>query len=98
LKTKLLELEVHRLMQSSEFDIEVIDQARALPNAEPDYPELKVFAYVGFGLSVLLAFGIPFVREYINDSFDMPRDVEKALALPVLGTIPVYSRRKGVAR
>lgn len=98
LKTKLLELEVQRLTRSGQFNIEVVDEARVLPNAEPDYPDLKVFAFVGFGLSVLLAFGIPFVREYINDSFDMPRDVEKALALPVLGTIPVYRRREPAVR
>lgn len=90
LKTRLLQLEVQRLTRSSEFDIIVIDKARALPNAEPDYPKFKVFALVGFGLSTLLALGLPLVREYLEDSFDMPRDVEKELALPVLGTTPDF--------
>lgn len=92
LKSKLLELEVQRLAQSSEFDIMVIDKARGLPNAEPDYPDLELFATIGFGVSLLFAFILPFLREYMNDCYNIPRDVERELGLPVLGTIPDFSR------
>jgi uncharacterized protein involved in exopolysaccharide biosynthesis len=92
LKTKLLELEVQRLARSSEFDIMVIDKATVLPNAKPDYPDLEVFMIVGFLLSVMLALGLPLVREYIDDSFGRASEIEKVVEIPILGTLPEFSR------
>ncbi len=94
LKTKLLELEVQRLTVVSDFDVRVIDPARVLPNVDPDYPDWEVATYAALAISLILALGLPFLVEYVNDGFDTPSEVENALDMPVLGTVPAASGQK----
>jgi capsular polysaccharide biosynthesis protein len=64
----------------------VIDPAR-MPQRpiEPDMRKLFML-YVAAGLG--LGGGIVFVIEFLNNSFKDPDDIEEALDLPVLGTMP----------
>lgn len=93
LKTKLLELEVQRLSQKSDFDIRLIDPASVLPGAEPDYPDWEVALVLAAFVALVFAFGLPFLVEYFGDAMDTSKQVEESMGLPVLGVIPHLPRR-----
>jgi uncharacterized protein involved in exopolysaccharide biosynthesis len=97
LKTKLLELEVQRLTESSDYDIRIVDPAYVPQSADPDHPSWELAGYVIPPLAILLALGIPFLLEYLNDTFDTPAAAESAVGLPVIGCVPSLRGRKRAA-
>jgi len=66
--------------------LQIIDQAE-LPGA-PISPKKKRTLIFGFMLGVGLGIGIAFFLEYLDDSIKLKEDVDKYLALPIIGAIP----------
>lgn len=75
--------------------ISVIEQP-AVPS-EPSKPEpLKILAMSG-GLGLALGFGLVAMLELLNDTLRRPSDLEKALGIRPLGTIPYITTRREIA-
>ena len=69
--------------------LRILDQA-ALP-LSPISPKKKQTLLFGLIIGFVLGVGIAFFLEYIDDSIKLKEDVERYLALPVMGTIPKIS-------
>ena len=62
----------------------------ALVPANPVKPNKKLNMAVALVLGLMVAVGLAFVLEFMDNTIKHPDDVYKHLGLPVLGTIPVY--------
>ena len=69
-----------------EADARIISAA-AMP-AGPSYPKKGLFAAAGFLASWLVGFGVVFLLERLDNGFRTGRQVEEALGLPLLTSIP----------
>lgn len=62
----------------------------ALVPAHPVKPNKQLNMAVALVLGLMVAVGLAFVLEFMDNTVKHPEDVYKHLGLPVLGTIPVY--------
>ena len=69
-----------------EADARIISQA-AVP-AGPSYPRKGLFAAAGFLASLLVGLGMVFLLERLDNGFRSSRQLEDALGLPLLASIP----------
>jgi len=60
----------------------------ALPPLKPVSPKVLLNIFLGIFLGVFGGLGLAFFTEYLDDSLEKPEDVEMALQLPVLASIP----------
>lgn len=95
LETRLLELEVQRMTQASDYDIRVIDPARVVENADYDYPDWEMVLLIAIPAALIIALAMPLVAEYFTDTMDTAAQAEAALQLPVLGAVPYLNTRSG---
>jgi polysaccharide biosynthesis transport protein len=72
-----------------EADARIISQA-AVP-AGPSYPRKGLFAAAGFLASLLVGLGVVFLLERLDNGFRSSRQLEDALGLPLLASIPEIS-------
>lgn len=75
-------------------NISVIDKADA--PIEPSSPDLLRNLILSLLGGVAIAAGVVFVREQMDDAVRAPEDIERKLALPVLGVIPVIENQGSV--
>ncbi|NSW91336.1 MAG: lipopolysaccharide biosynthesis protein [Firmicutes bacterium] len=81
--------EVVKLMKVE--NINVVDTAQ-LPES-PVKPRPMMNIAVAFIVGLLVAVGIAFIIEYLDDTIKTTDDVEKYLGLTVLGTIPEFTTK-----
>ena len=90
--------QITRAIQASELAtrIEIRDHAvRPLKPIKPHRPRLQlIFVFLGFATGL----GLVFIMEYLNRSFTDTKDIEAALGVPVLGTIPSMAKGPGQAK
>ncbi|MDE2445261.1 MAG: polysaccharide biosynthesis tyrosine autokinase [Alphaproteobacteria bacterium] len=67
-------------------NISVVDKA-TLPRL-PQSPSLTLNLVLGLFTGLLLAIGLAYVFDYIDDSFKSPEDVESTIGVSVIGVIP----------
>jgi polysaccharide biosynthesis transport protein len=77
-------------------NISIVDPARA--PAWPFKPNPRRNVLLALVLGVLGGIGLAFLREYLDDTFKDPDDLERRLHLPVLGLIPRISQKRGDLR
>ena len=65
--------------------ITVVDPAT--PPAQPASPRVLLNTLIAIVVGLLIALGIAFVMEYLDDTVKSSEDVEEAIGLPTLGTI-----------
>lgn len=79
--------EIPRLMKIN--NVEIVDRAQT-PKS-PIKPNIKLNLILAGIAGFLLSLGLVFLLEYLDNTFNTTKDVEKNLALPTLGTIPINS-------
>lgn len=90
-----ISLNMERKQKGEQF--RVLDYARA--PVRPVSPDMRKLFLGVLAAGFALAGGLVFLLEYLNSAFLAPEDMEKALGLPVLATIPVLdSGRRKVLR
>ena len=87
LKAKLLELEVQRLTQMSDFDVKVVDPARGYENVPSDWPRWDVCGWAVPCAGLVLSLMVPFLLHYLSGGFLLPSELATTLGVPVLGTV-----------
>jgi capsular polysaccharide biosynthesis protein len=85
---EVFEREIINIMKVE--NVSVVDVAQ-LPEG-PIKPNVKMNIAVSFMLGLLIALGVSFAIEFLDDTIKTPDDVEKHLGLTVLGTIPEFSK------
>jgi polysaccharide biosynthesis transport protein len=60
---------------------------KATPPAQPIRPQRSIYTILGGVVGLVLAIGIIFIIEYLDDTLKTPQDVQQALDIPVLGYI-----------
>ncbi|MGN6279405.1 MAG: GumC family protein [Sphingomonas sp.] len=75
-------------------NISIIDRADV--PIEPSSPKLVKSMILALLAGIALAAGVVFVREQMDDAVRAPEDIERKLALPVLGVIPVTDTSKNL--
>lgn len=90
--------QINRAIQASQLAtrIEIRDQAvRPIKPIRPNKSRLQLmFVFVGLATGMALIF----LTEFMNRSFSNVKEIEEALGIPVLGTIPPLARGPGKAR
>lgn len=81
--------------------VPTIDQIeKAVPPAVPIRPQPRMYTILGGIVGLLLAIGMVFIIEYLDDTLKTRQDVQQALDIPVLGHItnmqPVSNTTKGL--
>ena len=74
--------------QDTANNISLLDDARQ-PGA-PFEPNVKLAGMLGFGLGLLLAFGLAFFVEFLDRSVKSQEDIENVIGLPFLGVVPSF--------
>lgn len=62
--------------------------SEATPPLKPAVPNILLNIVLGLFLSILTSMSLAFLAEYYDDSVRMPEDVEQALGLEVLSSVP----------
>ncbi|MBN1584440.1 MAG: polysaccharide biosynthesis tyrosine autokinase [Anaerolineae bacterium] len=75
-----------RLVQAQLLDVTVIEPA--ITPTTPIRPNIPIYTFLGAFAGFVFGVGLTFLVEYLDDSFETGDDVERALSLPALGTIP----------
>jgi polysaccharide biosynthesis transport protein len=91
--TKLKEAGIAAGLRSS--TIRILDRAR-IPD-RPFKPQVMVSLAVGFVLALILAIGIPLLKELLTDRVRVPEDVRALTGLSPIGVVPLiagWSARK----
>ncbi|RMF92327.1 MAG: hypothetical protein D6736_03620, partial [Nitrospinota bacterium] len=91
LRQKLLELEVQRFTEISEFDIKVSDPAFIPEGTEPDWPIWILNVLIGMVVGLSCSVGLAFFLEYWSDTLHAPEEVHEALGVKVIGVVPPVS-------
>ena len=65
-----------------------------VPSSSDSAARFRIAFILGIGGGTVLALGIIFVLEALNDTFRSPEEVEKAIGLPVLASIPANRRAR----
>lgn len=64
----------------------------AVPPGGPYYPRLSRFLLMALAFAGVLAAGLIYLLELMNNNFTLPDQIESELRLPVLGIIPVPAK------
>ncbi len=76
-------------------NVNVLDEA--FPPSTPVSPRPKLNMAVAFVLGLMIALGLAFLLEYLDNTIKLPKDVIDTLQLQVLGTIPDFTQKSGDA-
>ena len=73
---------------------------KATPPEQPIRPQRSIYTILGGVVGLVLAIGMIFIIEYLDDTLKTPQDVQQALDVPVLGYVsnmpPVSNTTKGL--
>jgi polysaccharide chain length determinant protein (PEP-CTERM system associated) len=72
-------------------NISIIEPAR-IP-LKPAKPNIPLNLALGFLLGSIGGVGLAFFREYLDDTLEKPEQIEKALQVPVLASVPEFIRQ-----
>jgi capsular polysaccharide biosynthesis protein len=72
-------------------NINIVDTAQ--PSIDPIKPRPLMNTAVAFIVGLLLAVGLAFAIEYLDDTIKSAEDVEKYLGVTVLGSVPEFSEK-----
>lgn len=67
-------------------NIDILDS----PKSRVIYPNKKKVVLVGFIAGLVLALGVVFVLDYLDNSIKNKKELEKVLPIPVIGEIPIH--------
>lgn len=82
--------------QAVNIDAGEVLEAAPVPR-KPAFPNHTSHGAMGVALGLLLGVGLAFLREHFDDRFRGRRDVEEAIAAPVLATITRFPKLKKTA-
>ena len=77
-------------------NIQVVEKA-AYPD-KPVSPNKTLNILIAFVLGLMVSVGLSLLLEFLDNTFKSKEEVEKALDLPVIGTIPELSSEDGIER
>lgn len=83
---------------SQQQDLQVPDSrviSQATPPGGPSHPRKTRTLFIAFFLSGMLAVGLAFLLEHLDNGLETARDVEEALGLPHLVSLPLVPAEKG---
>lgn len=89
--TKAFMEEVINIMRIE--NVNVLDEA--FPPSSPVSPRPKLNMAVAFVLGLMIALGLSFLLEHLDNTIKLPKDVIDTLELQVLGTIPDFTQKYG---
>lgn len=88
LAQKITQTQIAKSIDMGETSINIASPA--LVPANPVKPNKQLNLAVALVLGLMVAVGLAFVLEFMDNTIKSPDDVQKHLGLPVVGTIPVY--------
>jgi uncharacterized protein involved in exopolysaccharide biosynthesis len=94
LRNKLLELEIQKFTEISQFDVKISDSAFIPEGAKHDRPRWVLNLVVGMVIGLFLGIALAFFQEYWSDTLKTPEEVSDVAGLKILGTVPPISPRK----
>lgn len=68
-------------------NVSILDEAKAKAGVAPVKPNPKLNVAISFVVSLMLALGVVFLLEYLDDTIKTEQDVEEILGLPTLSVI-----------
>jgi polysaccharide biosynthesis protein PslE len=91
-QTKFEESRIFDAMDSEKIaNVSLIEPAR-IP-LKPAKPNVLLNLLLGFLLGALGGVGLAFLKEYLDDTLEMPDQVEKTLQVPILASVPEFLRQ-----
>lgn len=91
LAAKITEAKVARSLDLGEATL--LLAAPALPPDHPIKPNKRLNVVVAAAVGLVVAVGLALLLEYLDNTVREPEDLERAVGLPVLGTIPEAATR-----
>ncbi|MBD2847565.1 lipopolysaccharide biosynthesis protein [Paenibacillus sp. IB182496] len=68
-------------------NVSILNQAKLELTPEPVSPNVPLNVAIGFVVSLMIAVGLAFLLEYMDDTLKTEQDVEQLLGLPIMGMI-----------
>ncbi|MBI5234441.1 MAG: hypothetical protein HY880_08815 [Deltaproteobacteria bacterium] len=94
LKTRLQQMVVEKESGIGEYNIRVLDRAYVSSLDSYDWPSWIIAILVALFMGSVFGLGAVFVIEYWNESVIGPRDVEKCIGVPCLGSVPEFANKR----
>lgn len=88
LAQKITQTQIAKSIDMGETSINIASPA--LVPANPVKPNKQLNMAIALVLGLMVAVGLAFVLEFMDNTIKSPDDVQKHLGLPVVGTIPFY--------
>ncbi|GAB6927014.1 protein-tyrosine kinase activator TkmA [Paenibacillus sp. JCM 10914] len=89
--SEVFKSEIPKIMKVD--NISILDSAKPQHNVLPVSPRIWLNVAVAFAASLLVALGIVFVKELLDDTIKSEDDVERYLELTLLGTVGRIKKR-----
>lgn len=83
--TEVFKEEIPQIMKVD--NVTILSPAKPLDNPAPVRPNPKLNMMIAVVVSLMLAIGVAFLLEYLDDTIKSEKDVEQILAVPLLATI-----------
>lgn len=82
---QIFQKEIHQLMNVN--NVNILSEAELSPKPEPVAPNKGMNIAIAMVLGAMVAGGIAFLREYLDNTIKTESDIERTLQIPVLGVI-----------
>ncbi|MDY6970921.1 MAG: hypothetical protein SV775_01190 [Thermodesulfobacteriota bacterium] len=96
LLNKKNEFVVQKGTEVGEFSIRLIDSFRASPNADPDWPDPKIFLPFAMLFSLGVAFALAFFVEFFLKYPRYPSELIEMTGIPIWGIISLQPSKRGI--
>lgn len=83
--SKVFQQEISKIMKVD--SVSLLNEAQILANPSPVKPNKKLNVAISFVVSLMIAVGLVFLLEYLDDTIKTEADIQQYLGIPTLGLI-----------
>ena len=85
--SKVFQQEIPKIMQMKVENVSLLNEAKEINNPLPVKPNKKLNIAISFVVALMVALGLVFLLEYLDDTLKTESDIQQFLGLPTLGMI-----------
>jgi capsular polysaccharide biosynthesis protein len=89
---EVVKTEIPRIMKVN--NVEILNIADPNEQPAPENSKINQSIIISFIASLILAMGITFLLEFLNDTLKTKKDIQTVMGLPLLSAVPIIKQKK----